>query len=502
MLDNVFAGLQILGQWQVVLYLLAGTVSGMVFGALPGLGGPTVVALIIPLTFGMDANSALLLLASSMGGVAFGGSISAILINTPGTAPNAATCFDGYPMARRGEANVAIGAAATASALGAIFGLVVFLLILPFAAKFLLSFSYAENLTLALFGLSTIAIVSEGSVAKGLIAGAFGMLLSFVGRDLMTGRLRYTFDSLYLQDGISLLPVLIGLFALGEIIGLLVKGKSIQDLNMTDRQHSGIRDTMRGVAAVFQNFFLFLRCSALGTLIGAIPGLGGTVANFLAYLHAKQTSKDGDTFGKGNIKGVIASESSNDAKDGGAMLPTILFGLPGSATWAVLLGGFVLHGVAPGPQLVHTHPELIFILIAGLLVSNILTSVIGILLASHLAKLIKIPVLVLAPVIFATGLIGAYASNGKPGNIVVAAIFGFVGYGMKKYNYPRVSVIIGLILGPIAEASYFQLNYSSQSLWSRPIAMGFLFLTIAMLLIPLFKLMARKIRSGSDRRSA
>jgi len=495
MWDGILGGLDVLWQWQVILYLAGGTLIGMLFGALPGLGGPTVVALLIPLTFGMEADAALLLLAASMGGVAFGGSISAILINTPGTAPNAATCFDGYPMARRGEANVAIGAAATASALGAVFGLMVFTLILPFAAQFLLSFSYSENLMLALFGLGTIAIVSEGSVAKGLIAGAFGMLLAFVGRDIVTGRLRYTFDSSYLQDGFALIPVLIGLFALGEVISLLVKGGSIQDHPSEARRSGGMADTMRGVGAVFSNFFLFLRCSMLGTVIGAIPGLGGTVANFFAYLHAKQTSHDGDTFGQGNVKGVIASESSNDAKDGGAMLPTILFGLPGSATWAVLLGGFVLHGVAPGPQLVNTNPDLIFVLIFGLLVANILTSILGILLASHLARLVTVPVLVLAPIIFVTGLVGAYATNGRAGDVVVAGIFGVIGYGMKKYGFPRVSVVIGLILGPIAEASYFQLTYSGQSLWSRPIAMSLLALTVLMLSIPIVKPLLQR-RSG------
>ena len=309
--------------WPAPLYLVLGTLLGMLFGILPGLGGPQVLALLLPITYGMHAELAMVLLVGAMSSIAFGGSIPAILINTPGTGQSAATCFDGFPLAQQGKAGMAIGAAATASCLGAVFGAIILTVILPIGRLVVLAFSYPEYFMLALMGLSVIAVVSIGSLWKGLVAACLGLIFSTFGYDPITGSVRFTFGSDYLWDGIRLMPAFIGLFAIGETLDLFLKrGKIAQ-------AYTGkIGGVTQGVKAVFRNFGLFLRCSIIGTIVGIVPGVGGAVSNFLAYGHAVQVSKNPENFGKGDIRGVIAPEAGNDAKDGGALVPTLIFGIP------------------------------------------------------------------------------------------------------------------------------------------------------------------------------
>ncbi len=486
MLEGLTAGWEAIFQWPTILFPLLGALLGMVFGALPGLGGPTVLAVLIPLTFRMQSEAALALLASALGGVAFGGSISAILLNTPGDSINAATCFDGYPLAQQGKAGMALGASACASALGALFGLVVLISLLPLTRQIVLAFSYPELVMVALLGLTVIAAVSESGRLKGLLMGGVGLMLSFVGLNPITATPRFTFQLEYLWDGIPLVTVVIGLFAIGEAIRLYGAGGSIAQGSELRASSGSISDTFSGVRAVFQHFGVFLRSSVIGTVIGAIPGVGGTVANFLAYGQAVKTAKDPERFGKGDIRGVIASEASNDAKDGGALLPTLAFGIPGSASMAVLLGGFVVHGIAPGPGLVSEHLNLVFTIIFALLISNVVTSVLGLALAPYLSWVTLVSSSVLSPIIVVISLIGAYTLRYSVGDVALTVIFGLLGYLLSVSHYPKVPIIIGLMLGKVVERSFHftLLTMGWTAFFTRPICMGIVCITAVVLIVP------------------
>lgn len=448
MFSALLYGIAQVFSWPTILFLFAGSFLGQLFGILPGLTGSVAMALLIPMTFGMSPEQAMALLGGAMGAATFGGSITAILFNTPGTPNNAATSLDGYPLAQQGKAGFALGAAATASALGAIMGLIVLMAVIPVMRQVVLAFGPPEFFLLAIFGLTIIASISEGSFLNGLIAGALGLLISMVGLSPVAVDKRFTFGSLFLWDGIKLVPALIGLFAIAEMINLIVNAKTISRSGTTIR--GGI---LEGIKSVFQNFFLFLRCSAIGTFIGAIPGVGGSVSNFVAYTHAVQTEKNGK-FGSGDIRGVIASESSNDAKDGGALIPTLSLGIPGCPTSAMIMGGLLIHGIFPGKELIVDNLPLVFTLIVTLALSNIITSTVGLLLGKQLVKVTTMPTSILAPIIIVFTVIGAYAARMSMGDLWVGVFFGVLGYWMMKANFSRIPIIIALVLGPLAEQSF------------------------------------------------
>ena len=467
--------------WPAPLYLVLGTLLGMLFGILPGLGGPQVLALLLPITYGMHAELAMVLLVGAMSSIAFGGSIPAILINTPGTGQSAATCFDGFPLAQQGKAGMAIGAAATASCLGAVFGAIILTVILPIGRLVVLAFSYPEYFMLALMGLSVIAVVSIGSLWKGLVAACLGLIFSTFGYDPITGSVRFTFGSDYLWDGIRLMPAFIGLFAIGETLDLFLKrGKIAQ-------AYTGkIGGVTQGVKAVFRNFGLFLRCSIIGTIVGIVPGVGGAVSNFLAYGHAVQVSKNPENFGKGDIRGVIAPEAGNDAKDGGALVPTLIFGIPGSLEMAVFLGALIVLGLEPGPRMMLDHPEIVLVLIYTLVAGNILVALIGLFGAGALVKLTYVPSSLLAPVIFMLGLMGAYLTHGMVADVIVSLIFGVLALAMKRFDFSRIAVVIALVLGPLAQKTFHQtlMLWGLKGFFIRPISLGIFIITLAMVIFP------------------
>ena len=488
MLDALLAGALNLFSWPTILFVVLGAMIGMLFGVLPGLGGPILLSLLIPVTFGLDSNAAIVLLAGALGGVAFGGSISAILINTPGTPPNAATTFDGYPLARQNRAGEALGIAATASALGALFGILVLILLIPIARQIILAFSPPEFFWIAVLGLTVIAFVAHGSFLKGLISGGLGLLIAFIGFSGVTGVYRFGFGTEFLFGGIELIPALIGLFAIAEVISLTVgESESIAD----KEQAAVVGSRLEGVREVFRHPATLLKSSAIGALIGIIPGAGGTVANFIAYIQAMQSSDEPERFGSGATEGVIASEASNDAKDGGSLVPTLVFGIPGSASAAVLLAGLILHGVNPGQDLLTTDLPLLFLLLLALLVSNIVTSLIGISLANHLAKITHVPVQLIIPAVIVISLVGAYALRTNMVDILVAVMFGFLGYAMLVFDYSRVAVIIALVLGPLLENSFVQsLQMSNTGYWifvTRPISFLLLLILVLMLITPVVR---------------
>lgn len=443
------------------IYVLLGVLLGLCFGVIPGLGGTTALALLIPVTFSMESLDAMYLAGGVMGATSFGGSITAILLNTPGTAPNAATCFDGYPLARQGKAGMAIGASAAASAMGGLIGLFTLLLVIPVARDLVLAFGPAEFFLLTVLGLVAIAVSARGKLLRGLIAGGFGLLLAFVGSDTVSGELRFTLGSDYLWDGIPLVPTLTGMFALAQMIELALKGGSVAGTDAgAARRITGVWD---GVKSVFVHWTVLLRGSAIGTLIGAIPGLGGTVASFIAYTSTVQASRDPESFGKGNIVGVIAPESANNAKDGGSLVPTVAFGIPGSAETALFLGILVLHGIDPGPTILLDNQAEVYGLIVALTLSAVGASVIGLIFSRWLVLITYVNVHFLVPVVVTVSLTGVYVLDGKPGDVVLAMVMGIIGYLMIRFDYPRLTLVIALVLGETCERSFHQTRLISDN---------------------------------------
>jgi putative tricarboxylic transport membrane protein len=469
-----------------ISYIVLGNITGLIFGVLPGLGGAAALAILLPLTYGMDPMLAMFFLAAIMGAVPFGGSISAILINTPGTAVNAATCLDGHPMAQKGEAKKALEIAATASGLGALFGVFVLLLILPAVRKVILLFGPPELFILFLFGIATVAIASKGSFIKGLIAGGAGVLLSLVGYSLVFGDLRFTLGSEYLWDGFALVPVIIGLFAVSELINYALRGGTIahREAPISGRSFEGIKE-------VFHQKINLLRSSFIGTVIGIIPGIGGATANFIAYIEAKRRSNHPESFGAGNPEGVVATESANNAKDGGALLPTLGLGIPGSVQMAVLLGALVLHGLTPGPLLVKDHLDIVLALVLGLVVSSLLASIFGLLTAHSLARITRINVHYIVPVVLSFCFVGGYAFRENIWDVFVTLVFGFLGYGMVRYGYSKICFIIGFILGVYVERSFHQslmMSYGSYRIFlERPAAIFLFVLFLSVFIFPFVK---------------
>ena len=482
-------------------YLVIGTCIGLLFGAIPGLGGTTALALIIPLTFGMDQANAIMLMGGSMAATSTGGSISAILLNTPGIAPNAATTFDGFPLAQQGRAGEAIGAAATSSAMGGLIGVFTLLAVIPIAKAIVLLFGPPELFLLAIFGLCAIAVSTGDRLLQALIAAIFGFVCAFVGFDYVSGIVRYTYGVDALYDGIKLVPALIGLFAISQMIDLAVKGGSIaggaETLNVKIQRVTG------GVKVVFRNWSTMLTGSAIGTFIGAVPGVGGTVAAFLSYSTQVQRDPNPDVpYGKGNIKGVIAPESANNAKDGGSLIPTLAFGIPGSAETAVFLGAMILHGLEPGPTLLQEHTDEIYTLILSLTIACVVATLIVLVLARPMAYLTLVDSHILVPVVTVVALVGAYALNGEFGDVVVALAFAVIGYLMIRFQYPRITFTIALVLGEITERSFFQTMGVSDGSWGifvdRTPATILIGLIVLSLLVPSFRLWLRRRKKVGD----
>jgi len=486
--DGLFQGLALILTMPGMTMLVLGVMVGLIFGVIPGLGGTTAIALFIPLTYGMNPQDAMALAGGIMGAVSFGGSITAILLNTPGTAPSAATCFDGYPLAQQGKSGMAIGAAGMASSLGGIFGILILVAVIPVAKGLVLAFGPAEFFMMALVGLSSIAASTGGMFLRGLVSAAAGLLLAFVGYDAVSGGNRFTLGTDYLWDGIPLVPTLIGMFAISEMIKLSIEGGTVV---RTKEFGSRIVGVWEGIIAVLREWPTVLRCSALGTFIGAVPGVGGTVASFLSYSMTMQVSKHPERFGKGEIQGVIGPEAANNAKDGGSLIPTLAFGIPGSAEMAVFLGLLVLHGLDPGPMLLIEHEGVMFSLIVALTISCIIATVIGLAITRWLSLITLVNVHILVPAVIAVSLVGAYSLNGKIEDVVMAAVAGILGYQMIKFRFPRVTLVIALVLGDLAERSFHQTMQIADNDWSifvtRPISLILLLLVFVSLGFPIFR---------------
>lgn len=486
MFESMLSGLLALASIKVLLIMILGVVIGLIFGFLPGLGGTIALAVLIPFTFGMEPSLGFAFLLGAHVSVTFGGSVSAILFNVPGTSQNVATCFDGYPMSQKGEASRALGLSGMSSMLGGIAGALCLALSMPIIRPIIMAIGPAEYFMLTLFGLTVIALLTAGSLIKGITAAGLGMLFSFVGMDEVTGTPRFTFGSQSLWDGIDFVAVVIGLFAIAQMVDLYVKGGSIASRDTTSVDQSSV---FTGVIDTIRNWRLVLRTGALGAFVGIIPGVGGAVANILAYGHALQTSKSPETFGKGNIEGVIGPEAANNAKEGGALIPTIAFGIPGSEAMAILLGGFLMMGLVPGPEMITKNMDVIYMLVFIIVIANILSTTLGLCAAGHLARLTTLPGAQLVPFILVICVVGAFAISGRWLDVVVALVFGAIGYIMKTLNFSRAGFIIAMVLGPFTERYFHVANrlFGPWFIFQRPIALGLLVLVIFSALYPLIK---------------
>jgi TctA family transporter len=440
--------LYIIGDWHRLMYLFAGVLMGLVLGIIPGLGGLVGLSILLPFTFGMDPYAAIAMLLGLSAVTVTSDTIPAVLFSVPGTVGSAATVLDGYPMSQKGEGGRALGAAFSASVIGGVFGALLLAVSVPFLRPLVLLVGAPELLAICVFGLSLVASLSGGSPLKGMAAACVGILAATTGEDPQTSTMRWTFDLDYLWDGLKIVPVALGLFALPEIADMVIRRTTI-----TGNTNAGTRvSQLTGIKDVFQNWFLVLRCSTIGAILGAIPGMGAAVIDWIAYGHAARTVKNAaETFGKGDVRGVIASESSNNAKEGGSLIPTIAFGVPGSASMALLLGAFLIHNIVPGPDLLTKRLDITYTMVWSVAIANILGAGICFLFANQLAKIVLIRIGILAPVILAVVYIGVFQTSNEWGDIYALILFGVIGWLMKRADWPRPPVILGFVLGGLIE---------------------------------------------------
>ena len=494
-LSALHEGLTNLFSWPGILIPVMGTLIAMAASFLPGIGMASLSAVLILWTINWQPESVLLLFGALTGGATFMGSITGILFNIPGNSSAAAVLLDGHAMSRKGLPRTAIAAAATASAVGSVFGVLVLMALMPVVREFILEFGPLERVLLGIWGLSTIAAIPNSSTLKAIAVTLIGLVLAMVGTDPVTAAPRWTFGTLDLLGGISVIAVLLGYFTFSELISWQ------KDYVITEKPDThGARDSVwAGVRAVFTHRWLTLRASVIGTLVGIIPGVGGTVAGFVAYGHAVQSAKGSrETFGKGDIRGLIGPEASVDAKDGGSLLPAIAFGLPGSEAGIILVTVLAIHGLTPGTPMLTVDLGLTFTLVLALLLSNILTSVVGVSIAPALARLSYLPVYKIALPVFVASAVSIIHINGGVVDLFVALALGVFGYLLKHFNWPRVPMIIAFVLGDFFEANVM-VAWRLQSLgrlnfFDRPAAM----ILAAMILLSIVW-MARKKRSSEPR---
>lgn len=487
--EFLFPALANIVEPQALLILFVGTVAGLIVGALPGLSSTMGVALAIPLTFGMDPKMGLMLLGAVYCSSVYGGSIIAILLRTPGTDASIATTFDGFPMTQQGLAGKAIGMATTASLFGGLVSAVALLFIAPLLANMALKFGPSEYFLVGLFGLSVIISVSSGSYLKGLIAGFFGLLIATAGMDNFTGYPRFIFNNDALLDGIPILPALIGLFSLSQAIKISVSSQKTivhnpDDLTISDRILPEKEDMKRTWKTI-------IRSSIIGVVIGIMPGAGTGIASFLSYNEAKRTSKDPDSFGKGNIEGVAAAETANNAVTGGSLIPALTLGIPGNAVTAVFIGGLTIQGLIPGPNLFIKYGEITYTLILSLFLANIMFWIIGMAFTRQFVKIVRMPTKILAPIICVLSVIGSYAIRNNMFDVWLLLGFGILGYFMERFHISQAPIVLALVLGPMVESELRRtlalFHGSLVPVLFRPISLVIIFLIITSIVFPLVR---------------
>ena len=463
---------------------LAGVTLGTLIGALPGVGPVSGVALLLPLTFGMSPVSGIIMLASLYAGSMYGGTITSVLINTPGESASVVTCIDGYQMALQGRAGPALGAAAIGSFVAGTFGVVLLMTLSPLLARWALSFGPPETFGLMLLGLTTVTGLTGENAVKGYISMVVGLMLAMTGFDIVSGDARFTFGITEMLDGVDFLPVAIGLFGLGEV---LVGAESAVDQRILKARY-GLRDVMLTATDWARSRWAMVRGTVLGFFIGVLPGAGPTIASFLAYALEKKVSRHPGEFGHGAIEGVAGPESANNAASAGAMVPMLTLGIPGSATTAVMLGGLMMWGLRPGPLLFEKNPDFVWGLIASLYIANVMLLVLNVAFIPMFVRALRIPYSVLMPLIIVFCITGAYSLNNKVWDVGTMLVFGALGYLMKKLDYSPAAMTLALVIGPLAERALRQSLIISDAgagiFFTRPISAALTSLALAAVAVP------------------
>ena len=480
---ELIGGFQSILNPTTLLLIFGGVFGGLVIGALPGLSAFTALAIMLPFTFGMDSiNGISFLMAVYVGGCS-GGLISAVLLGIPGTPSSIATCFDGFPMAKNGEAKKALGTAVLFSFIGGIFGALVLSFIGPYIARVALKFSSYDYFAIILFALTTVSALSEGSIVKGLLSCLMGIAFGFVGTDGLSSVYRYTFGIKKLANGFNLVPVLIGLFAVSQIMITArdkVKNNKVASVSdMPQKPCKGFGITMQEFLHLF---VMAVPCAVIGLVIGILPGLGGNVSNLMAYTYAKKTSKYPEKFGTGIVDGIVASETANNATVGGAIIILLTLGIPGDNATSIILAGFQMHDVAPGPLLFKTSGKLVYAILATFMLANVAFFLIEYFGLPLFTKMLSIPSTLLLPVVIVCCFIGSYCTNHNILDIFIMVLFGMLGYILKKYKYPLAPLVVGFILAPSLETylrrSLMKTDGRFLPIIQSPIAAFFLLCTV------------------------
>ncbi|MGE5577270.1 MAG: tripartite tricarboxylate transporter permease [Syntrophothermus sp.] len=477
-----------------LLFALFGVFAGTIIGALPGVGPPTGVAVLMPLTFGMNPTTAMIMLAGIYYGAMYGGTITSVLINTPGESSSVMTAVEGYQMALKGKAGVALGIATIGSFIAGTFGVIMLTLLSPALASFALKFGPPQYFALMFLGLVTLTSLSGGNSVKGFMMTIAGLLLAMVGMDAITGKPRFIMGNLQLLNGFDFLPAAMGLFGISEVL-VTLEGPLHMEMQKASLK---LRDVWPKMADWVASRWAIARGTLVGFFVGVLPGSGATIASFASYAVEKKFSKHPEEFGKGAIEGVAGPESANNAASAAAMVPLLTLGIPSSATTAILLGAMMMYGLRPGPLLFDTNPDLVWGLIASMYIGNVLLVLMNIGMIPAFVSVLRTPVSILMPLIVVFTLVGSYSANNNLFDVWVMLCFGFAGYFMKKFGYPAAPVVLALVLGPTTERTLRQsLMMSRGSLgifFSEPIAATLMTLTLIILIAPLIGWAAKAVR--------
>jgi len=496
--NNLIMGFQVASSWQNLFFCFVGTLIGTLIGVLPGIGPTTGVAILIPITFGMNATTAIITMAGVYYGAMYGGATTSILLNVPGESSSVMTTLDGYQMARKGRAGPALGMAALASFIAGTFAILMLTLIAKPLADYAVSFGPPEYFALTFMGLTMVTSLGGDSPLKGIISGTLGLLVACIGIDAISGVARFTFDSMYLLDGVGFIGVAVGLFAMSEV---LVNIEAPMQQIFTEARLN-LRSLFPNLQDWKDSFGAIWRGSVIGFFVGVLPGAGATIASFMAYAAEKRCSKHPEKFGTGVIEGVAAPEGANNSAAGGAMVPLLTLGIPGSGTTAVLLGALLIHGMRPGPLLFSTHPDFVWGLIASMYIGNVMLIIQNMPMIGLWVRLLKVPYKVLMPLIITISAVGVFATDNNIFDMWIMFVFGLIGYLMQKLHYPPAPMVLALVLGPMVERSLRQsLTISHGNLdifFTRPISVVLMILAFLSLFAPLFRLMWTRYRAGKE----
>lgn len=495
MLQSLSEGFMIIADPINIIALFAAVFIGFLGGALPGISGVMLVVILLPVTYGMESTTAFILLTGIYGATVFSGLITAILYRAPGTPEAVTTVFDGYPMTQRGEGGKALGIGILSSAVGGTFGTIILIGFTPLLASFALKFSSPEYFGLAILGLTVVASLSRGKLVLGLLGVVFGLFLATIGIDPLTGQSRFAFDSPNLAGGIELVPLIIGLFAVSEILS-----RASKLVNNAEKVKS-VKARIFDLGVIKKIWKTITRSSLIGTGIGILPGIGASTAAMVSYSEAVRWSKHPEKFGKGVEEGIAAPEAANNAAAMGALVPLFALGIPGSGTTAVILGAFIMHGLQPGPSFMIQNSEMVYAVFAALLVLNVLIIIFAKPFISIFSKLLNIPYSIIGPMIIIFCIVGTYAIRNSMFDVIVMLLFGLLGFFLEKVGFPLVTIILGFVLGSIAESELrrsLQMSGGDYTIFfERPISAVLLITAILFLVVPMIKPLYKKL----DRKS-